>query len=417
MAATDETLVLEWRRTRDPRLAEVFRQRLGLKVRRSPRKGELDREWSNAVEQRDFQKLLDLLLCGGLGRVEDKVRALGELDDPRVPMVLQPALVALGPEAREPLMPVVIEVLGRSRDVGCRWYLEQFEEEEPERVAAAQAELAKVKVQSLANLSALINDHPRGEEELLEAVYRAPDDLSAREVYRDALLERGDPRGEFIALQLSPDAGSVASKRQADALRSRHQREWLRPLSLNESSMSHAKLEVFSRGFLHAVVADRVEGQEHLREWATVQHLFADRMRPNQPALLSLAASSKALRSLFWLDLESVAKLKSARLERVGVWCFGDLERKHLAGLSGLRSLWLMPSSGFKRAAVPWKTLEEFCLYEEDLNWTAWRAEALAEGAVLKRLSFLDPRRGCRTSRAGSSASASSRTRNSSRPS
>ena len=39
------------------------------------------------------------------------------------------------------------------------------------------------------------------EEELLAAVFAAPDDDAPRRVYADWLLERGDPRGEFIQLQ------------------------------------------------------------------------------------------------------------------------------------------------------------------------------------------------------------------------
>jgi uncharacterized protein (TIGR02996 family) len=40
---------------------------------------------------------------------------------------------------------------------------------------------------------------------LLAAVVAAPDDQAAREVYGDALVERGDPRGEVIMLQLAAE--------------------------------------------------------------------------------------------------------------------------------------------------------------------------------------------------------------------
>ncbi|MBL8949853.1 MAG: TIGR02996 domain-containing protein [Myxococcaceae bacterium] len=46
---------------------------------------------------------------------------------------------------------------------------------------------------------------------LLEAVYRNPSDLQARRVYADWLLAQGDPRAEFIMLQLAAptEAGKV----------------------------------------------------------------------------------------------------------------------------------------------------------------------------------------------------------------
>ncbi len=391
MAAPDEVLLTAWRSTRDPRLAEELRRRLGLRVRRAPRTGDLEGAWSKAVRERHFQELLELLLCGSLAGAAQKVRALGALDDPRVCSVLQPVLVALGPEARAELMPVIIEVIGQSRDVGARWYLEQFDDDEPERVAAALKELEKVVVETRADLSAVVNPKPPREEELLAAVHAAPDDAGARAVYGDALLERGDPRGELFALQLGPNAGSVASRRQAAALVASHFRDWVFPLQLNQSAMEGSKLEVFERGFLTAAVVDRLAGQEQFREWGTVEHLFADRMRENQPAMLSVAKSSKALKSLFWLELETAAKLKSPRLERVGLWARGDLERKHLAGLSGLKALWLMPSLGFKQAELPWQQLEQLFIYEGGTSWEAWRKNVLAQrGPGLNHVSFLD---------------------------
>src|ERR1700744_5363280 len=39
------------------------------------------------------------------------------------------------------------------------------------------------------------------EREFLDAIRRAPDDPVAVQVYADWLLDRGDPRGELIALQ------------------------------------------------------------------------------------------------------------------------------------------------------------------------------------------------------------------------
>ncbi|MGC4119609.1 MAG: TIGR02996 domain-containing protein [Myxococcales bacterium] len=63
-------------------------------------------------------------------------------------------------------------------------------------------------------------------EELLAQIYADPDDLSARAVYGDWLSERGDPRGEFVALQLARERHPA---REALLLK-RHGRQWGGPL-------------------------------------------------------------------------------------------------------------------------------------------------------------------------------------------
>lgn len=395
MAELDEKLVNEWRRSRDPRIVAEFRKRLVVEarraLRRAPREGNLDVAWAAAVEQKNFQRLLDLILSGTLNRVAQKVMALSELDDPRVILVLQPAMAALGPQAREELLPAVIEVLGRSNDVSCRSYVEHWRSEEPGRVEAALARLDQVKVTPVADLDALMNPRPQREADLFAAVYRNPEDQNARAVLADALQERGDPRGEFISLQLGPD--SAASRVRAEALQAQHKREWISPLRLNLSQSDQAKVQLFDRGFLHTAVVDGLEDQEHLREWATVAHLFADRAEVNQPAMRKLAQTSSSLRSLFWLDLESAAQLVSAQLENVGVWCEGNLEKKHLAGLTGLRALWLMPSAGFLRATLPWDRLERVFLYDGDASWTAWLEQVrVRSDGPLVQVSLLEAR-------------------------
>src|ERR1043165_6117004 len=51
--------------------------------------------------------------------------------------------------------------------------------------------------------------------ELLALVYAAPDDDGPRLVYADALLERGDPRGELIALQIARARGPISDEARA----------------------------------------------------------------------------------------------------------------------------------------------------------------------------------------------------------
>ncbi len=71
---------------------------------------------------------------------------------------------------------------------------------------------------------------PANEAELLAAIYAQPDDDAPRLVYADWLQERGDPRGEFIALQLQPDKDAAMAKRERALLKPNAKR-WLGPLA------------------------------------------------------------------------------------------------------------------------------------------------------------------------------------------
>jgi uncharacterized protein (TIGR02996 family) len=71
---------------------------------------------------------------------------------------------------------------------------------------------------------------PRSEADLLAAIAAAPDDDAPRMVYADALIERGDPRGEFVALSCKPARTAADDKLIARALRE-HGKAWLGPLA------------------------------------------------------------------------------------------------------------------------------------------------------------------------------------------
>jgi uncharacterized protein (TIGR02996 family) len=60
----------------------------------------------------------------------------------------------------------------------------------------------------------------------LAAIARAPEDLQVRALFADWLSERGDPRGEFIALQLL-EAPTAAQVRRAVALERKHGKTWV----------------------------------------------------------------------------------------------------------------------------------------------------------------------------------------------
>lgn len=68
---------------------------------------------------------------------------------------------------------------------------------------------------------------PTSEADFLRWLAEAPADRSRRHAFADWLQEQGNPRGEFMALQLSSNLEPKAQKRMA-ALQKKHERDWLR---------------------------------------------------------------------------------------------------------------------------------------------------------------------------------------------
>jgi uncharacterized protein (TIGR02996 family) len=119
-------------------------------------------------------------------------------------------------------------------------------------------------------------------EQLLEAVLAAPDDDAPRLVYADALLERGDLRGELIVRQCRGDAASDLVEQYGDA--------WLGELAPLLSA------SVFERGFLTKATvrpqqARAIEPVVGHPLWRTVRELRG-------PAAIALHPSMTALRVL-----------------------------------------------------------------------------------------------------------------------
>src|SRR5512138_844127 len=106
------------------------------------------------------------------------------------------------------------------------------------------------------------------EPQLLAQIAERPRDEQARRVYADRLLDRGDPRGELIALQLAhADPDRVA------ALLREHAQAWVAPLG----PYVDARACTFDGGFL-SEVALRDAGASFAAVlghpvWATVRAL------------------------------------------------------------------------------------------------------------------------------------------------
>jgi uncharacterized protein (TIGR02996 family) len=116
---------------------------------------------------------------------------------------------------------------------------------------SAEEEAALTKVESHFAVTAKARtSSAKTEGEFLEAIYAAPDDDAPRAVFADWLTERGDPRGEFITLQLGPR--SPASLKRETALLKAHGEKWAGVLG----RILDKKLRVFERGFLAGGILD-----------------------------------------------------------------------------------------------------------------------------------------------------------------
>jgi uncharacterized protein (TIGR02996 family) len=177
-----------------------------------------------------------------------------------------------------------------------------------QRLAALPCALPPEQRERLAAIEALLGERERSQarrsgDELLAEVYAEPSDRVRRQVYADFLLERGDPRGELIALQLADGRGQLdrAGQRRIRALLREHQLTWLGPLA---PVLVRAGSE-FRNGFLtSARIRQGARGLAELREqpsWATVETLeYAPPDFVDAPQL-------RALRSLRWTESQLLA--------------------------------------------------------------------------------------------------------------
>jgi uncharacterized protein (TIGR02996 family) len=92
------------------------------------------------------------------------------------------------------------------------------------------------------------------EEAFVQEIAQHPDDDTPRLIYADWLEERGDPRGEFIRVQVALARAVVDDPRRPELelrekeLLQQHRAEWLGPLAMHRGRC------VFQRGFLEQVI-------------------------------------------------------------------------------------------------------------------------------------------------------------------
>ncbi len=122
----------------------------------------------------------------------------------------------------------------------------------------------------LSKLEARLEHHERDHRALLEAVLERPADDAPRHVFADALVDRGDPRGEFVSLQfvLEQQGLTLGRREHLERLLRAAGRQWFDGLLGQVTSLA-----VFRRGFLAEVRLASREPDPRVRSWRLIEAL------------------------------------------------------------------------------------------------------------------------------------------------
>jgi uncharacterized protein (TIGR02996 family) len=297
-------LVEAWRAAPCPELAAVvLRVSARLPVNATPLRGrsaDAHRAWISRARRPaldDIPILLDTLATVRSEEATNRMEIVVKWPaDPRIDAALLALLERLPFQAQttRPFWRHVFARLRKTRDRGVIAELEQRLDAIPNNTPPTTAQwfcgqlrdvlddlraLPVVKPPELAAiehaLAALDGARRDVAADVLAAVYAQPDDDAPRLVYADALQERGDPRGELIALQirLAIEAGEPAMRVRERELLREHGDAWLgalAPIVLPPFA--------FERGFLAMVTIDgrKHELVERLAQdpcWATIRRV------------------------------------------------------------------------------------------------------------------------------------------------
>ena len=175
------------------------------------------------------------------------------------------------------------------------------------------------------------------EPELLAQIYAAPADDHPREVYADWLQERGDPRGDFIALQLARLRGEPIDEAREKQLLAKHAVAWLGPLAAKLTKAS----VVFERGFVATGSIKDKAAIDDEPAWATVREL-ADLRDHHIPQLAALRRPMP-LECIGWLGPfhRNIKKpvMKLMPTSQVAIAAFGKISQLPALRRLGLRGI------------------------------------------------------------------------------
>jgi uncharacterized protein (TIGR02996 family) len=192
-------------------------------------------------------------------------------------------------------------------------------------------------------------------DDLFAQVYLHPADEAPKQVLADQLLEEGDPRGEFIALQLKHGKGSLppSGAKREKRLLEENEVKWLGPIA--RTVIGHTTR--WRHGFLDACGAKLDGATNGALEWSTVRELSLynlDNMRPEELAgnFRSLEVLERANTHALDVLVKSREKPPIRSLSYVGParqlreWVPRQLDALlKLAELPWLKQLKLMPPS------------------------------------------------------------------------
>lgn len=292
VAALD-LLLAAWRETRSPQIADQIDALTGVLTRSlAPVKGrtrkEFHEQWldlANAHRALDVGRLVAEWTTQPWGRLRERVERFAlRPEDPRIASAFARFIEALPTTngAGDATWTAMLKALRSAGDVRCRgpiaarlglgaqgvfWQelkprltrvLEALAAVEPVEVGApalarVDAALAAFGQRPPLTEAALLKTakakHGSGpnEEELLARIYDQPADDAARLVYADFCSERGDLRGELIALQFKPRPTQKEQRRIRELLKA-HGRAWLKDIE----PAVEARSEAFTRGFVSA---------------------------------------------------------------------------------------------------------------------------------------------------------------------
>ena len=335
-------LLDRWRKNPARELAEALEQALAAVTPNAPPADQS--AWQRrarklgADDLPELAALLSCLVTRRLGDVGERLRAIRKLGpDPRVAAAIAAFMreVPFTSNSSLGLWREVLTTLVAAGDPRAIAWVTEFKANlastregfrklvEPEAARTQQALVAAFPngVPSLVGVAPAVaapvknasSGKARDEATLLAAVYAHPEDDGPRLVLADHLQERGDPRGEFIALQCQPEAQRAASHKRIGELLRKHGKAWLGELAPFITS------EVtFSRGFLSRAVLkvkNELEAKKMraLPGWATVEEFIAGRF----PVLPSTARALCVVRGATEHWLATLIEAPQARVEEL----------------------------------------------------------------------------------------------------
>lgn len=307
-----------WRTSRHPRWAAIATAAARAELASSPErpvvgagKKKADTEaWHALAEQNDpldLARLFAALRTTSAEEAAHRVKLLWKRNDPRI--VDELLIVLEAPPWRANVFKKfvlgAIEVFTDARDVRARDAMADlaprykaiiettvgdWTSTHLARAVTAMADVAPKKLSPkdearLAELEKMFQPapvkkkgNPRSDTELLELIYSAPDDDTPRLVFADSLSERGDPRGEFISLQVQRARGQgtpeLLKREQELAKDQKRLTAWALPLA-NGGTFR------MGRGFPEAITLKPASAKKVLgeRAWATVKEVeWIDRL-------------------------------------------------------------------------------------------------------------------------------------------